>query len=298
MSTPHDVRVAVGGMGFGDHLCLPYDNDHERRAVLVAYLRDGLKHDHKIIYLADTDGPAEILAWLTRDPEAAGLDLAGAMDRDQFVVRTAEEAYLATGRFDPDEIIGLFATEIELALVQGYAGVRVTGEETFSLRGWPGTDRFAEFEQKIDDVFRTSEVNAMAICQYDRRWFAAKPLEHLLGTHRGEVRIDDVYDDEVLRISPTFTPPGLALAGAVEESTFPALSDALHTLGRRTGHLCLDLSEVDYCDMGGLRTMLSARTSPDGYERMLLLRGVREPVAELLRVAGWSDLPGLVVEEA
>lgn len=298
MSTPHDVRIAVGGMKFGDHLCLLYDNDDERRAVLVAYIRDGLKSDHKVIYLSDQGKPDEVLAWLRKDPEAADLDLPAAISRDQLVVRTAEEAYMATGHFDPDEIIGLFATEIDLALVQGYAGVRVTGEETFSLRGWPGTQRFAEFEQKIDEVFRTSEVNAMAICQYDRRWFGGRPLERLLGTHRGQVKVDDVYDDGVLRISPTFTPPGLALKGAIEESTFPALAESLKVLGDQAGHICLDLSEVDFCDMAGLRTLISARTSDDGHERMILLRGASEHVIGLLRMAGWEKMPGLIVEEA
>lgn len=298
MSLPQETRKTVGGMQFGDHLCLLYDHDYERRAILVAYIRDGLRADHKIIYVSDTDGADGILAFLNQDPDAAGLDLAGAMERGQLVVRTAEEAYIATGRFDPDQILGLFATDIDLAMVQGYAGVRATGEATWTLRGWPGSERFAEFEQKVDDAFRTSEINAMSICQYDRRWFSAKPLQTLLHTHLAQVRVDDVYDDGILRIAPTWTPPGLALYGAIEECTFHGLTEALSTIGEKTGHICLELGGVEFCDMAGLRTLLGANTSDHGFERQLLLRNCPQYLQGLLKLALWESIPGVVVEES
>jgi anti-anti-sigma regulatory factor len=220
------------------------------------------------------------------------------MERGQIVVRPAEEAYVATGRFDPDQILGLFATDIDLALVQGYAGVRATGEATWTLRGRPGTERFVEFEQKVDDAFRTSEINAMSICQYDRRWFSVKPLETLLHTHMAQVRVDDVYNDGILRIAPTWTPPGLPLHGAIEESTFLGLTEALSTIGEKTGHICLELSGVEFCDMAGLRTLLGANTSDNGFERSLLLRNCPQHIRGLLKLACWEGIPSVFVEES
>ncbi|MFI0351870.1 MEDS domain-containing protein [Actinomadura sp. 9N407] len=296
MTTPTQGK-AVGRMEFGDHLCLSYDNADERQAILLSYIRDGLAADHKIVYLSDEDPPETVVDWLGSAPEAAGLDLAGALDSGALVVRTAEEAYMATGRFDPDEIIGLFGTEIELALTQGYKGVRVTGEETFSLRGWPGTERFAEFERKIDEVFRTSQVNAMAICQYDRRWFDAARLAELESYHVGRVRADDLHDDGTLRITPAFGPPGLVLAGVVDAAARPALTTALATLPARAGLVCLDLSTVDGCDEDGLRGMLeAARDGGGGRRRHVLLRGVPEKAAVLLRDTGLLAMPGISVE--
>ncbi|REE98636.1 MEDS domain-containing protein [Thermomonospora umbrina] len=297
---PGPVEIAykpVGAMTFGDHLCLSYDSDRERRAVLAAYLRDGLAADHKVIYLSD-DRPAEVvLAWLAADPGVGGLDLSAALADGRLVVRTAEEAYMATGLFDPDEIIALMATEIELALVQGFRGVRLTGEETFSLRGWPGTERFAEFERKIDQVFHTSRVDAMAICQYDRRWFGGPLLRDLESCHRGRVRIDDHFDNGTLRITPTFTPPGLVLAGAIDESTCPAVLEALRTTGSRAGHICLDLSALEFCDMAGLRALVGAGRTSTGMERQVILREPPEHLAMMMRLAGWDSLPGVYVEE-
>lgn len=287
----------VGAMRFGDHLCLSYDSDEERRAILTDYVRDGLCADHKIIYMSDDRPAPVVLSWLRQAPGAVDLDLTTAMATGQFVVRTAEEAYMATGRFDPDEIISLVATEIELALVQGYRGVRVTGEETFCLRGWPGTERFTEFERKIDQVFRTSRVDAMAICQYDRRWFDGPRLRRLESHHMGRVLVNDCFDNGTLRITPTFTPPGLRLAGAIDESTFPAVRDALRTAGGSVGHICLDLSRLEFCDMAGLRALVGARRSGNGMDRQVILREVPDHLALMMRIAGWESLPGVYVEE-
>lgn len=291
------VRKAVSAMQFGDHLCLSYDNAEERRAILTTYVRDGLRADHKIIYLSDDASPDAVLAWLRSGPEVRDLDLPAAMEEGRFVVRTAEEAYMATGRFDPDEIISWFATELDLALVQGYAGVRVTGEETFSLRGWPGTERFAEFERKVDEVFRLSKINAMAICQYDRRWFDAARLRKLESYHVGRVTVNDHFDDGTLRITPTFTPPGLALAGAIDESTFPAVVDALRLIGEQTGHICLDLADLEFCDMAGLRALVGASQSSKGMDRLVILREMPDYLGLMMRIAGWDSLPGVLVEE-
>ncbi|HEX2315722.1 MAG TPA: MEDS domain-containing protein [Thermomonospora sp.] len=288
----------VGEMRLGDHLCLSYDNAEEHRAILTAYLRDALRDDHKVIYVSDDAPPEEVLDRFRRGPDAGDLDLPAMMGEGRFVVRTAEEAYLATGRFDPDEIVGLFATEIELAMLQGYRGLRMTCEKTFSLRGWPGSDRFTEFERKIDHIFRTAPVPAMAICQYDRRWFGRDQLRELESYHAGRVRVDDRFDNGTLRITPTFTPPGLALAGAIDESTCPAVEEALRTAGVRSAHLCLDLSRLEFCDMAGLRALVGAGRTPGGMERQVILREPPEQLALMMRITGWDALPGVYVEEA
>lgn len=290
---------AVGGMKFGDHLCLPYDNDLVRRSVLASFVADGLTAGEKIVYVSDGGEPDAVLDWLRAEPGAALADLDGAAADGRLVIVPAASAYLSTGRFDPDEVVAMFGNHLEMAMLQQHAGLRLTCEKTFSLRGWPGSERFAEFEEKIEAVFRGAPVNAMALCQYDTRWFGRRSLEHLLGVHEsGNVRADDVYDDGVLRISPLFLPPGLSLHGTVEESTFQALAAALERLGERTDLLCLDLADVDFCDMAGLRVMLDARTSPRGRERQLMLREVPEPIVELIHAAGWGGMPGIHVEEA
>ncbi|MBW8483842.1 MEDS domain-containing protein [Actinomadura parmotrematis] len=296
--------VAVGAMRFGDHLCLTYDNEDERRAILAAYIRDGLRASHKIIYLADEDDPAAVLNRLARAPGTAPAALAEAVRAGHLVVRPIIEAFLATGRFDPAETVNLLRTEIDVALVQGYDGVRITGETSFSLRGWPGTEDFGAFEHLCGEAIGAPGSRAMVICQYDRRWFDAAQLRELEGCHGAQVRVDDLHDDGVLRITPIFTPPGLRLTGALDESTLPAVRRALAASGARSGHFCLDLGDLEFCDLTGLGVLLGAL--PDGRaegpaalpHRQIVLRGLPDYLALMMRIAGWESMPGVHLERA
>ena len=65
-----------------------------------------------------------------------------------------------------------------------------------------------------------------------------------------------VYDDGVLRISRTADPPGLAIAGEIDESTYPALLGALRELPDTPPEVHLDLADVSYCDLAGLRAIV------------------------------------------
>ncbi|MFI0447191.1 MEDS domain-containing protein [Actinomadura sp. 6N118] len=284
--------TAVGEMTFGDHLCLPYDNDAERYAVVLTYIRDGLRSRHKIVYLAGERRPDETLARLIRaasDPDQAAV-LAGAAETGQLAIRPLAEV---TGRFDPGESVALLGMEIELALAQGYAGARITGETSFPLRG-----QFDEFEDKCQWTFGAPGVRAMAVCQYDRRWFDDAQLRRLEARHDGRVGVNAVYADDVLTITPLYAPPGLRLAGAIDESTLSALRRALREVGGRGSHLCLDLSALEFCDMEGLRVLTGASQSGTGMERQVVLRGVPGYLGLMMRISGWEGMPGVFVEDA
>jgi len=294
---------AVHEMELGDHLCLFFDNDDERRSIMAAYVRDGVRAGHKVIYVSDAVPARDVLDWLLGDDkdaviprDGAQTDLAEAMDAGHFVVRTAEETFLASGRFDPQESIALMATEIDLALVQGYTGVRIAGEARFSLRRWPGTDQHGDFERMLDEVFMTTDIKAMAICQFDRRWFNAAYLAELESCHMGRVRVNDYYDDGTLRITPIFSPPGVELAGVIDGATRPAAEKVLTSISTRTGLLCLDLGGLTDCDDDGLRLLIRADRPDLGPNRGLLLRGVPPRLGERLRSFGLVAGQGVAIE--
>ncbi|MEU9023658.1 MEDS domain-containing protein [Actinomadura sp. NPDC048394] len=299
---------SVGSMELGDHLCLFFDSDAERRSVMAAYVRDGVRANHKVIYISDAVPARDVAAWLgggdggpdTVGPpreDDTGFDFAAAMDAGHFVVRTAEETFLASGRFDPDESLALMATEIDLALVQGYSGVRIAGEARFSLRRWPGTERHGDFERMLDQVFMTTDLKAMAICQFDRRWFDEARLAELEAGHMGRVRANDHYDDGALRITPTFTPPGAALTGVLDAETGPAAEKVLASVASTAGLLCLDLHGLTRCDDAGLRLLADADNPGLGLGRGLLLRGADPELAGRLRESGLLARSGVSVEE-
>jgi anti-anti-sigma regulatory factor len=105
------------------------------------------------------------------------------------------------------------------------------------------------------------------------------------------------YDNGVLRITPTAVPPGLAIAGEIDESTYPALVTSLHELADGHQDLHLDPSGVSYCDLAGLRAIvrLAAGDGP-GHARHVRLRKVPPHLVMVLAITGWDAQPGLAME--
>jgi ABC-type transporter Mla MlaB component len=113
-----------------------------------------------------------------------------------------------------------------------------------------------------------------------------------------ETRTDQaVYDDGVLRMTTVSSPPGLAIAGDVDEDTYPALLEKLEELtGRAEVHLYL--ADVEYCDLAGLRAMIRlARGRPGHPIRRVVLHNVPPWLQAVLVIVGWDMTPGLVIEQ-
>ncbi|SFP42548.1 Anti-anti-sigma regulatory factor (antagonist of anti-sigma factor) [Actinomadura madurae] len=271
---------AVGDMWFGDHLCLAYVNDEERRAVLTTFLDDGLRAGHDLVYLVDGE-----LA-----------DAAAARLRDR--LRDRFGAALSDGRLTVLPTAGTdLGAVLDEALARGRTGVRVTAQACPSLRGWPGTERFTAFEDAVHRAVGRAG-RAMALCQFDRRWFAGDHLREIEARHGGRVRADAVYDDGVLTIVPLFAPPGLRLSGAIDESTLPALVEALRDVGGGAAHVCLDLSRLEFCDLDGLRALIRANEMSSVLDRQVILRSMPGCMELMMRAAGWDTAPGIVTESA
>jgi anti-anti-sigma regulatory factor len=271
-----DTVRAVGDMRFGDHLCLAYVNDEEHHTVLTAFLNDGLRAGHALVHLVDGE-PAERAAARLRDGFAAAL---------------------ADGRLTVLPTAGTdLGAVIESALADGRPGVRVTAEACPSLRGWPGTERFRAFEDAVHRAVGRAG-RALALCQYDRRWFAGDHLREIEARHGGQVRADALFDDGVLTIVPLFAPPGLRLSGAIDESTLPALVEALRDVDDTAAHVCLDLSRLDFCDLDGLRALIRANETSSVLDRQVILRSMPGCMELMMRAAGWDTAPGIVTESA
>jgi len=106
------------------------------------------------------------------------------------------------------------------------------------------------------------------------------------------------YDDGVLRISRTADPPGLAIAGEIDESTYPALLGALRELPDTPPEVHLDLAGVSYCDLAGLRAIVRlANPGGAGTGRPVVLHKVPEQLRAVLAIIGWDAISGLTVAD-
>jgi hypothetical protein len=148
----------------GDHLCCIYSSEDEHRALLTPYLRQGLEYNQRVLYIVDAHTAKEVLGYLRDD----GLVVEPYLESGQLFILTVDDAYMKGGVFDPDGMIRLLTEETDLAVSQGYAALRVTGEMTWALRGLPGSERLIEYEAKLNLFLPESK--CMALCQYDRWW--------------------------------------------------------------------------------------------------------------------------------
>jgi PAS domain S-box-containing protein len=173
----------------GDHLCCIYGSEEEHRALITAFLRQGLERGEKVVYIVDYHTAEEVLGYLERD----GIGARPYLDSDQLSILTVDDAYMKEGVFDPDGMIALLRGKTEKATAEGYAALRVTGEMTWALRGLPGSERLIEYEAKLNNFFPGSR--CLAICQYDRRRFDPELLLDVLTTHPIAVIGNEIFQN-------------------------------------------------------------------------------------------------------
>jgi anti-anti-sigma regulatory factor len=110
--------------------------------------------------------------------------------------------------------------------------------------------------------------------------------------------------DGALRFTRTGRPAGLIIAGDIDEFSHDVLVSALAELTEVSGEIHLDLAGVEYCDLAGLRSMVTLAGSGSGSGAggrgggtRVVLHAVPPQLRTALRIVGWEDAPGLVIEE-
>jgi ABC-type transporter Mla MlaB component len=115
---------------------------------------------------------------------------------------------------------------------------------------------------------------------------------------------DAIYDDGVLRVTWAGSPPVLALAGEIDESTYPGLVGALKEAADGEEEIHVSLAKVEYCDLAGLRAIILL-TGTDSYShngdtpprsRRVVLHEVPSQLRTVLRIVGWDSVPGLALD--
>ncbi|MEV7196469.1 MEDS domain-containing protein [Streptomyces sp. NPDC093510] len=288
MDTAPALR-AVGQMRPGDHLFLGYRTDEEREAVLAAYLLDALACGQRGLLLTSAEEPpSALLGFLRRH----GCDVPGALAAGR--LRTNSLPSTPGGLRD---LAGLVRREADAAASDGFLGLRVAFEVA-PHRDTESPQALCDAERRLDPVFATLPV--LGLCQYDRRLFGPGDLVALDALHQARVVADDVWQDELLRITRTFTPPGLALCGEVDDSNYTAVARALRDETERAADRAddphrtrLDLRELTFIDVCALRLFVFTGLGLYALGGGLVLDGVAPHVRRVLSATGWDRIPGL-----
>jgi hypothetical protein len=161
----------------GEHACSLYRTEEERRSQVAAFLSDGIRSGEKIFYAVDDSSSERVLEYL----KGAGIDAAALLKSGQLEVYPTSNVYAPSGSFDVNQMLTRVKMIVDRVLKEGYPGVRATGEATWALRGWPGSEKLAEYELRLNALFPS--LRCAALCQYDMTRFRPGLLHNLKATH-------------------------------------------------------------------------------------------------------------------
>jgi anti-anti-sigma regulatory factor len=281
---------SVHDVGPGDHLCLTFADDAERRPVVAEYLSAGLSRGERVLYFVDRTTPGIVLDWLA----STGVDTGPALLDGRLRVVPATDSYLASGRFDPATMVTTVRREVDASVAEGFAGLRICGEMGWAAREGVATAELAEYEREVDALFAERPVSA--VCQYDVRLFAADRLDVLDGCHRGSLAPSPLYGGDSLRLVPTGRADRrrLRVVGTVDDGTRGHFVAALDAVLHRPGDVVLDMSDLDFIDVAGLRALADVAARLGGYRRVRI-EHLAPVLCDVVRLVGWDRVPGLVL---
>jgi len=106
-----------------------------------------------------------------------------------------------------------------------------------------------------------------------------------------------MYADKQLVIRRTHAPDGLSFTGAIDLFNVDSVARSLSSVLGEEGDLHIDVSQLEFCDVSGIRALVTAAESV-GSRRRLVLHGLPPQLRTVMRVVGWTDLPGLVIDDS
>ena len=95
-----------------------------------------------------------------------------------------------------------------------------------------------------------------------------------------------------MNVVTTLSPAGLKLTGEIDAANAYLVGWALREHAPASGSMHVDLGELSFCDVSGIREIVSYAETLDGDHR-LVLHGVPLQIEKVMNVMGWAELPGL-----
>jgi ribosome-binding protein aMBF1 (putative translation factor) len=168
---------AGSGVRQGDHACYVYSSEEERALQLARFLSEGLRHHEKVVYAVDEGSPERVLGYLAHE----GLSADRYLESGQLEIHSTQNIYAPGGAFDPTPMIARIKMLCDQVAKEGYSGLRGTGEMSWALRGWPGSEKLIEYELRVNAAIAGGRW--AALCQYDSSKFSAALLHQIKAAH-------------------------------------------------------------------------------------------------------------------
>lgn len=187
-----------------NHMALMYSNKMEQFDTLSTFIKEGLDEGYHCLYIADENSPDEVLAQF----ESHGIDVETFLKYNGLSVLSKKDTYCKHGHFSPDKMLNLLQSSIVSSTMEGFKGLRGTGEMTWSLNGKHVNKRLIEYEAKVNHLF--SQYAFPAICQYNVNKFPPNILCDIIYTH------PVVIFDNIICDNCYYIPPDEFLSGRID----------------------------------------------------------------------------------
>lgn len=172
-----DFGIPGLDMGPRDHVCAIYMGAAERDAMLMPYLRAGLRSGDKCICVVDGDTD-EVRAGVSN-----GVDIDAALHSGQLEILSSPAAYrgIVPGQFRTEDMIGFWEDTIGRAMSQHFRFARLVGEMSWALRDLPSLDELSLYESEFNRYVQ--RYPQWGLCLYDLERFGGGILVDVLKTH-------------------------------------------------------------------------------------------------------------------
>jgi PAS domain S-box-containing protein len=149
----------IGDVPWGTHLCQFYQTKEDLIDILLPYFQAGLENNELCIWVTSKPLPETEAKETMRK---AVPDFDRYLKREQIEIVPCTEWYLKDGAFNLQRVLGAWIDKLKAALVQGFEGLRVTGNTAWlEKRDWKN---FADYEEKVNQVI--GKYRMIAICSY------------------------------------------------------------------------------------------------------------------------------------
>lgn len=257
---PSGLLDRPAGVERGDHVCWAYEDDAAFEDAALRFLADGLARGDRLLWVGDG---AEDRLRRSSGPLA---DVDGLTARGTLQVLSVAEGYAAAGTFAPERQLPFYDAATRRAIDDGYRGLRVVAEITGLAADETQRAQLLRWEHLADD-FVAHGPGFSALCAYRSDLLPADavadvvsvhPLAHTVGPGPG-FRL--WFDEGALR-----------LGGDVDAFTAGRLAGLLATTHVADRVVTLDLAELSFIDLAGVRAIARWADELAAGDRRLELR--------------------------
>jgi two-component SAPR family response regulator len=184
-------------MPLNQHRCIFYESADDLWSLCVPLIRDSARAGFKWLYVADEHGMHDVSSALKGhlQPPPVG------------EVLDANALSLLDTSISINTIINRLRAQAQMALDEGFYGLFLLTEMTWSMRTSFGVAYLSEFEARLHELL--SSTSMRGACLYNRRVFPETMILEALRTHPG------VHADDGVHRNPHFLPPAALLGGDV-----------------------------------------------------------------------------------